>query len=98
MTTIKKVCNALGIVCMILFLCGFFYAPIFFGMFVFLLAGFFLPDKSEKRHRYPSPTVREGSDEYLDHEVDGFDGEEREALLRESWMAQAEKFNRTRRL
>ena len=106
--TLKKLCFVLGVLCMLLFFLGgpFFTwldngsinVAIFFSMFVFLLASFFLPNKNKKKHRYPASAVKEGSDKYLDQKTDEFSSEEREALLKESWMAQAEKYNRTRKV
>lgn len=105
--TIKKICFIIGVFCMLFFFLagpllqieafGVVGVTTFFGMFVFLLASFFLPNSNKKKHRYPKSAIREGSDQYLDGKDEEFSKEEREALLQESWMAQVEKYNRTRR-
>ena len=106
--TLKLICLLSGAVLLILFFIGGpilswlggggIHVAIFFSMFVLLMASFFLPNKNKKRHRYPTSSVKEGSDQYLDKGSDKFSNEEREALLQESWMAQAEKYNRTRKI
>ena len=60
-----------------------------------LLLSYFLPSKKRRR---PHSAVPEGSDQYLDQEAGTFSPEEREAILQESWMAVAERFNRNRRV
>ena len=105
--TLKLICLLVGTALLIFFFVGGpmlswfggggINVAIFFSMFMLLLASFFLPDKNKKKHRKPTPMVKEGSDQYLDQKTDQFSSEEREALLQESWMAQVEKYNRTRR-
>lgn len=106
--TLKHICFFAGVLLLLLFFLGgpllqwfgdgVINVVIFFAMFVLLLASFFLPNKNKKKHRYPQSGVKNGSDQYLDQKTSDFSGEEREALLQESWMAQAEKYNRTRKV
>ncbi len=69
-----------------------FGAACLFSGTLCLLATYFLPTK---KRRPPHTAIPAGSDRYLDQESE-FSDEEREAILQESWMAIAERFNRNR--
>jgi len=67
---------------------------LFFLMCFSLILGYFLPQKPYKN---PKSLASKASDSYLDHSPEeDFAKGKREAMLQESWMSVADRFNRTR--
>lgn len=68
----------------------------FFLMALSLVTGYLSPGR---RYREPKTTVPDGSDAYLNQkDMTEPSQEEREALLQESWLAVAERFNKNRKV